>query len=110
MSETIRSLYEDICNSRSMVSVIHHPAMSAELLKNPVGRAGRLKVLSREVPSVSAFSLILAIIEVFSVTPWKEARLGEPQIRLLVSFFFVPILFILKCNLHQGRIMYCFIH
>lgn len=43
MSETVGSLYGDICNSRIVVSVICHPVMSAELLKSAVERAGRLK-------------------------------------------------------------------
>lgn len=79
MSEAIRSLYEGICNSRSMVSVIYHLVTSAELLKSSLERAGRLKVLSGAVPSVSALSPISANKEVFSMTPWKEARQGNPQ-------------------------------
>lgn len=68
MSETIGSLYEDICNSRSVVS-INQLVMSAELLKSAVERAGRLKVLSWEVPSKSAVSLISSKErKVFSMT------------------------------------------
>lgn len=43
MSETVRSLYGDKHNSRTVVSVLYHPVMSAELLKSAVERAGRLK-------------------------------------------------------------------
>lgn len=69
MSETIGSLYEDICNSRSVVSIIYQLVMSAELLKSAVERAGRLKVLSWEVPSKSAVSLISSKErKVFSMT------------------------------------------
>lgn len=69
MSETIGSLYEDICNSRSVVSIIYQLVMSAELLKSAVERAGRLKVLSWEVPSISAVSLISSKErKVFSMT------------------------------------------
>lgn len=53
--------------------------MSAELLKSAVGRAGRLKVLSWEVLSGSAVSLILAKKEVLSVTAYEEACQNNPQ-------------------------------
>lgn len=73
MSETVRSLYEDICNSRSMVSIIYHPVMLVGLLRSPVERAGRLKVLSREILSVNSSILISTNKEVFGMTPWEEA-------------------------------------
>lgn len=79
MSEIIGSLYEDICNARSKVSVLYHPVMSAELLKSALEGAGRLKVFSTEVPSVSALSLIPANKEIFSVAAWKEAFQGNPK-------------------------------
>lgn len=62
-----------------MVSVIYHPVKLAETLKSPVERAGRLKVLCREVPSVNSPSLISENKEVFSTTPWKEAHQGSPK-------------------------------
>lgn len=73
--------------------------MSAELLKSAVERAGRLKVLSWEVLSVSAVSLILAKKEVFSMTAYKEACQNNPKSGYLhlLFFFFLPILFIQKC-------------
>lgn len=72
--------------------------MSAELLKSAVERAGRLKVLSWEVLSVSAVSLILAKKEVFSMTAYKEACQNNPKSGYLhLLFFFSPILFIQKC-------------
>lgn len=62
-----------------MVSIIYHLVMSAELLKSAVERAGRLKVLSWEVLSGSAVSLILAKKEVLSVTAYEEACQNNPQ-------------------------------
>lgn len=53
--------------------------MSAELLKSPIERAGRLKVLSMEVPLVSALSLISANKEVICMTHWKEAHIKAIQ-------------------------------
>lgn len=62
--------------------------MSAELLKSAVERAGRLKVLSLEVLSVSAVSLILAKKEVFSMTAYKEACQNNPKSGYLHLLFF----------------------
>lgn len=62
-----------------MVSIIYHLVMSAELLKSAVERAGRLEVLSWEVLSGSAVSLILAKKEVLSVTAYEEACQNNPQ-------------------------------
>lgn len=62
-----------------MVSIIYHLVMSAELLKSAVERAGRLKVLSWEVLSGSAVSLILVKKEVLSVTAYEEACQNNPQ-------------------------------
>lgn len=62
-----------------MVSIIYHLELSAELLKSAVERAGRLKVFSWEVLSVSAVSLILAKKEFFSMTAYKEACQNNPK-------------------------------
>lgn len=96
MSEIIGSLYEDICNLRSMVSVRYHPVRSAELLKSALERTGRLKVLSREVPSVSALCDSSKYgrlhYDCLEGGLSKQSRFG-----LLAPPFFVLILFIPKC-------------
>lgn len=61
------------------MSVLYHPVRSAELLKCALERAGRLKVLSMEVSSVSALSLIPANTEVFSMTAMKEVCQSNPK-------------------------------